>query len=137
MDPAEAAARWRATWIAAWPAGDAEAVVALYAEDAVHRSTPFRPPHVGRAGLREYFVGSFAAETAPATVVFDEPLVSGHRAVMEWWAQVTEAGGPATIAGIAVADFGPDGLIVGSRDYWHAEAGHLRRWPAGSPASAR
>jgi hypothetical protein len=45
MDSQAAARRWAATWTAAWQAHDVEAVVALYADDCVHRSTPFRPPH--------------------------------------------------------------------------------------------
>ena len=124
MDVREAARRWRDAWQKAWPAQDAAAVVALYADDAVHRSTPFRPPHAGIVSVREYFVSAFADEVGPARVFFAEPMVVGERAVMEWWALVTEAGGPATVAGIAVADFGPDGLIVRSRDYWSAEPGH-------------
>ncbi len=120
----EAARRWQQTWLAAWPARDLEAIVALYAADAVHRSTPFRPPHIGRAEITEYFRTAFADEVASARVYFAAPMVENSRAIMEWWALVTEADGPATIAGIAVADFGPDGLIVRSRDYWFSEPGH-------------
>jgi hypothetical protein len=29
-------------------------VVDLYADNCVHRSTPFRPPHHGRQGVRDY-----------------------------------------------------------------------------------
>jgi len=129
MDTHEAARRWRRAWQDAWPARDTAAIVALYAGDAVHRSTPFRPPHEGFEAIRAYVADSFAGETAPAEVLFAEPLVDGDRAVMEWRALVTEAGGPATIAGIAVAEFGPDGLIARSRDYWHAEPGHIPHAP--------
>lgn len=55
MDADEAASRWAATWTAAWKAHDVEAIVALYADDCVHRSTPFRPPHRGRQGVRDYW----------------------------------------------------------------------------------
>jgi hypothetical protein len=101
-----------------------EPVIALYAEDAVHRSAPFRREHRGIGEVAAYFRESVADETAPAKVWFADPIVAGDLAVMEWWAQVTEAEGPTTIAGIAVAEFGPDGRVVASRDYWHAEAGH-------------
>ena len=126
MDVHEAAARWRSTWLAAWPARDGAAIVELYAPDAVHRSTPFREPHRGAGELREYFVSAFAAETAPAEVFFDEPVVAGDRAIMEWWALVEENDGPSSVAGIAVAEFGPDGLIHRSRDYWFTQPGHHR-----------
>jgi ketosteroid isomerase-like protein len=48
MDSQAAARRWAATWTVAWRAHDVEAVVALYAEDCVHRSTPFREPQAVR-----------------------------------------------------------------------------------------
>lgn len=124
MDIHEAARRWQRAWQAAWPARDTAAIVALYAADAVHRSTPFRPPHEGIEQIRTYVEDSFAEETAPAKVFFAAPMVDGDRAVMEWQALVTEADGPATIAGIAVAEFAPDGLITRSRDYWHTQPGH-------------
>jgi len=124
MDAQPAARRWQSVWQRAWPDRDPDAVLALYADDAVHRSTPFRPAHEGIEAVRGYFVEAFMDETAPAEVFFADPLVVGRRAVMEWWALVTEAEGPVTIAGIAVADFGPDGRIIRSRDYWHSAAGH-------------
>jgi hypothetical protein len=62
MDSQAAAQRWAATWTAAWQAHDVEAVVALYAEDCVHRSTPFRPPHRGRRSVRDYLTQAFADE---------------------------------------------------------------------------
>jgi uncharacterized protein (TIGR02246 family) len=75
MDAGEAAGRWAATWTAAWKAHDVEAVVALYAEDCVHRSTPFRPPHRGRQGVRDYVAGAFAAEQGVEEVRFGTPVV--------------------------------------------------------------
>jgi hypothetical protein len=45
MDSQEAARRWAATWTVAWQTHDVESVVDLYADECVHRSTPFRPPH--------------------------------------------------------------------------------------------
>lgn len=62
MDSQAAARTWAATWTAAWQAHDVEAVVALYAEDCVHRSTPFRPPHHRRQGVRDYLTQAFADE---------------------------------------------------------------------------
>jgi ketosteroid isomerase-like protein len=44
MDAEAAARAWVEGWSSAWPARDAGAVAALYAEGAVFRSHPFREP---------------------------------------------------------------------------------------------
>jgi ketosteroid isomerase-like protein len=52
MDAGEAASSWAAIWTAAWRAHDFEPIVALYADDRMHRSTPFRRPTVdGRVSV--------------------------------------------------------------------------------------
>ena len=87
MDTREAAVRWANTWVSAWESHDVDAVVALYADACVHRSAPFREPHRGRQGVREYVVGAFAEESAVVTVYFGEPLVDGQRASVEYRAE--------------------------------------------------
>ena len=124
MDPREAADRWAATWTAAWKAHDVDAIVALYAEDCVHRSAPFRPPHRGRHGVREYVAGAFAEEQAVEEVRFGTPVVQGDLACVEYWARFRDQhGAPATLAGCGFARFDGDGLVTEVRDYWHVEAG--------------
>jgi uncharacterized protein (TIGR02246 family) len=126
MDTRSAAARWADTWVPAWKTHDVEAVVALYAEACVHRSAPFREPHRGRAGMREYLVAAFADESAVIDVRFSTPRVDGDRAWVEYRALLRDRdGAPVTLAGSAVARFDTDGLIVESRDYWHETAGHI------------
>lgn len=125
MDPREAARRWAATWTAAWTAHDVEAVVGLYAEECVHRSTPFRPPHLGRQGVREYLTEAFADERRVDDVRFGTPVVQGDRAWVEYWTRFQDRRGEAmTLAGCATARFDGDGLATEVRDYWHVEAGH-------------
>jgi ketosteroid isomerase-like protein len=80
MDSQAAARRWAATWTAAWQAHDVEAVVALYAEDCVHRSTPFRPPHRGRQSVRGYLTQAFADEQR----IDYWHLQNGHQPPPDW-----------------------------------------------------
>jgi uncharacterized protein (TIGR02246 family) len=130
METAAAAARWAATWTAAWLAHDVDAVVALYAEDCVHRSTPFRPPHSGREGVRAYVAQAFADEQAVASVRFGTPVVEGDRAWVEYWATFTdEHGQPTTLAGCAQAIFDADGQVTEARDYWHLAPDHTQPPP--------
>ena len=50
MDPREAAERFARMWEVGWLRGDVAAISALYAEDCIHRSMPFRPLHEGTTG---------------------------------------------------------------------------------------
>lgn len=102
-------------------------VVALYAEACVHRSAPFRRPHHGRSGVREYVTDAFADESAVVDVRFGTPAVDGDRAWVEYWATLFDrAGSAVTLAGSAFARFDPAGLVTESGDYWHVAPGHLQ-----------
>jgi ketosteroid isomerase-like protein len=126
MDARDAAARWTSTWVTAWRSHDIEAVVGLYAEQCVHRSMPFREPHRGRRGVREYVAGAFADESTVVDVRFGTPVVDGDRASVEYWALVFDRdAAPVTLAGSAFARFDPDGLVAEVRDYWHETPGHV------------
>lgn len=52
-----------ATWVASYTAGDADGILALYAEDAVV-APPFVPACRGKAALREFLVKDMAASKA-------------------------------------------------------------------------
>jgi ketosteroid isomerase-like protein len=126
VDAREPARRWASTWKSAWEAKDTEAIVALYAPDAVFSTQPFRTPHLRRAGVREYVSQAFAEEDAPR-VWMGDPVVDGNRAAIEWWAAVTENGVETTLAGTSVLRFDDDGLVVEQRDTWNQADG--RREP--------
>ena len=53
----------------------------------VRRSTPFRPPHHGRQGVRDYVTQAFADEQRIDEVRFGTPVVQGDRACVEYWAR--------------------------------------------------
>jgi predicted SnoaL-like aldol condensation-catalyzing enzyme len=131
MDAREAAERFARTWQDGWARHDTAAIAALYAEECVHRSMPFRPPHVGRDAVVDYIRGSFAEEPA-LDVRFSDPIVDGDRAVMEFRVTMIEAEAdrPVTLAGCAFLRFADDGLVVEARDYWHTADGH--REPTGT-----
>jgi SnoaL-like protein len=117
-----AAKRWAEAYRAAWLAGDGDAAAALYAEDCVFRSYPFRALEDARAYMRRVIPEAEAPE-----VWLGEPVEDGGTAAVEWWALLVEPGGTeSTIAGFHRMRFGADGLIVEARDYWHLEPGHRR-----------
>jgi ketosteroid isomerase-like protein len=118
MDPVERAQRWAERYRRAWLAGDVEPVVELYAPNAVHRSHPFREPHAGREGVRAYTQAAFAEESAERQVWFGQPVGSGDRAAIEYWATFEENGEPVTLAGCVMLRFDSAGRVLEARDYW-------------------
>jgi hypothetical protein len=119
MDAADAARRWVDVWSRAWPAADAEAIDALYARDAVFYSHPFRD----RQGPREYVEWAFA-DQKEAECRFGEPVVSGDRAAVDWWAVIVAPDDAVeSLAGTSLIRFDADGLVIEQRDAWASEPG--------------
>jgi ketosteroid isomerase-like protein len=118
MDKQAAARRWAETWSRAWRERDVEAIVALYAANAVYRALVFREPDLGVAGVRRYLEDNFAVEE-DIECWFGEPIAAGDRAACEWWATWIEEGQRLTLAGATVLRFDDDGLVVDHRDYWN------------------
>lgn len=124
MDVLEAAIRWAQTWERAWPAKDADAIAALYAESAVYRSHPMRDPEEG--GALGYTGRQFALEDA-IECRFGTPIAAGDRAAVEWWASWVEDERELTLAGATVLRFDGDGLVLEHVDYRVERDGRL--WP--------
>jgi ketosteroid isomerase-like protein len=118
VETAEAARRWAAEWQRAWEEHDSNRVAALYADGASFRSAPFRDLQDPRA----YAEWAFAEEES-AEPHFGEPLVSGDRATVEWWAVSTSKAKEETLAGVSLLRFDGDGLVVDQRDYWDVAKG--------------
>ena len=118
MDTETAARRWAEVWERAWPAGDTDAIAALYAQDATYRALAFRDPDLRLAGVRRYLDENFgvASETE---CWFRNPIVSGDRAAVEWWGTWVEQGRRLTLAGATLLRFDADGQVIDHRDYWN------------------
>ena len=101
-------------WERAWPAADVDAIAALYAEDAVFYSHPFRE----RQGPAEYVAWAFDDQDS-AECRFGEPIADGHRAAVDWWAVVaSKDGSRQSLAGTSLLRFDTAGLVVEQRDAW-------------------
>jgi ketosteroid isomerase-like protein len=119
VEAAAAARRWVAVWERAWPDADGDAIAALYADDAVFYSHPFR----ARQAPAEYVAWAFGEQTA-AECRFGEPVAAGDRAAVDWWAVITERDdSEQTLAGTSLLRFRADGLVVEQRDVWADESG--------------
>jgi ketosteroid isomerase-like protein len=125
MDAEAAARAWIDGWSRAWPAGDADLLEPVYAEDAVFRSHPFRAPQAPA----DYARWAFGDEDEQLVdLAFGEPVTGTARAAVEYWAILRRRDDTeATLAGVAVIRFGDDGRVVEQRDYW--DIGDGRRPP--------
>jgi len=117
METADAARRWAEEWARGWREHDADRIEALYADGAVFRSAPFRPPR----NPREYVDWAFSDEDS-VECRFGEPIVAGDRAAVEYWAVIESAGKRETLAGIAVLHYS-EGKVRDQIDYWQMDEG--------------
>ena len=117
MDPRSAAQRFADTWQHGWTHHDVDTIMNLYADDAIHTSMPFRPPHRGKQAIADYIRWSFTEEGDNPHVTFATPLIDGHQAAIEFRVHDQTS----TLAGCVLATFNPDGLAVETRDYWHTQ----------------
>ena len=128
MDLETAARRWAETWSRAWPQRDVEAVVALYADAAMHHSTPFRQPGLGRAGVGRYLTDNFGAG-----IRWLRPNGASRAATTRTYTSSSSAipskNRPATIVGIAEPS-----PLVRVRPVPQAQSGSraLNGWPSGT-----
>jgi len=96
---AEAAARaWSESWRLSWIAKEPDLFAEQYAPGAVFRSHPFREPWVGTEGARTYARRALEGEDE-IEAWFGDPVLSGDRAAVEYWATLLEDGERVTSAG--------------------------------------
>jgi hypothetical protein len=120
VDTEVAAGTWAETWSTAWPRRDADVIAALYADGASYRALAFREPDTAPGYLRRVL-----AEESDITCRFGEPVVSGRRAAVEWWASWVEDGRRLSMAGTTLLRFDDSGRVVDHRDYWNEAEGRI------------
>ena len=118
------AREWLEDYATAWREGDAETLGELFTEDAVYRSTPLRPPTVGREAIREYWRDACSTQEN-LELRFGQPLVHGNRVAVEWWATMRNSGDDLTLPGALMLRFRAGGRCEELREYWHAEEGRV------------
>jgi hypothetical protein len=122
VDTEEAVRRWVDGWLRGWQTLDPRPIVALYADNCLFLSAPFREHESPRA-----YVERALAEEEWAEPWFGEPLVDGDRAAVEWWTFMRENGRDVTLAGTSLLRFDQDGRCVEQRDAWAMTDGRVER----------
>lgn len=111
---------WLEAYRRAWEQADVDGAVALFTEDAVYRSSPFRPPSVGSKGIREYW-SAVTSSQRETQVRIGEPIEAGSKVAVEWWTTMSEGENEITLPGCLVLRFAEDGRCRELREYWHVE----------------
>jgi uncharacterized protein (TIGR02246 family) len=122
----EAAVRAQsASWEKAYNGGDAKAVAALYAEDAL-LLPPGAPPVKGRAAIQKYFTKDIADSRAAGAVFVVNPKtdvgVSGDQGWESGTYQVTVKGAVVETGKFLSVSRKKDGKWLYIRDTWNSDA---------------
>jgi nuclear transport factor 2 (NTF2) superfamily protein len=107
------ALRWARVWEQAWRERDPQAIGALYADDCIFRTHPFREAENPLA-----YVSRELPNESDVEARFGRPVVDGDRAAVEWWATLLEEDREITLAGFSWLRFDERGLVLEQRDYW-------------------
>jgi uncharacterized protein (TIGR02246 family) len=121
---------WAERYARAWEEADAEAVGALFADDATYLADPFAEPYRGREAIRGYW-REVTDRQANVEVSIGRTIVAGARALVEWWTQMDSDGIPVTLPGALLLDLDENGLCTALREYWNLAPGRRTAPPAG------
>ena len=104
-------------YIEASNANDREAVLGLFAANAIWYDPVGQPPHVGRDGIAEFFDQTRTLadriEMRPNDII-----VCGREAAMIFEIHATIGESTVIMDGVETFDVGRDGLITGMKAYW-------------------
>ena len=89
-----------------------------------YRDHPLGPPHLGSAGVHEYWSDVTATQSG-VVVRFGAPVVAAdeRRAAVEFWVTMANGGADVTLTGILMLRFEPGGRCEELREAWHFEVG--------------
>ena len=117
--------RWIRNYTKAWLKKDAKAIAALFTEDAVYSSNPFRPVTHGRKSILDYTLGALDVGQV-YEVRFGKPVVEGSQAAVEYWTTMKEKVEDVTLAGSVMLHFAKNGLCKELHDYWVLQTGKIQ-----------
>ena len=108
-----------ARYAAAHTAGDVDAIVALFAPDAVVRDPVNAPEHRGQDALRRFFADGITASGGPVEMTLEGAVrVAGNEGAAALIVRTVSAQPVYRVETLDVMTFGPDGLITSMVAYW-------------------
>jgi ketosteroid isomerase-like protein len=112
---------WLVAYRAAWRSGDAEAVTALFADDAQYYETPFAEPMRGRDAIAQYWTAGPAGAQRDVEVSFQPLAVVDGLGIARWHASFVRrrSGRSVELDGCLMAEFAGPGTCAVFREWWH------------------
>lgn len=113
---------WIEAYRVAWEERDPQAAADLFTEEATYRSNIFEVPHLGQAGVADYWAAVTEAQSE-VTVRMGRPFVDGDRVAVEFWTNMEVDGEAVTLPGCLLLQMAADGRCERLREYWHYQPG--------------
>jgi hypothetical protein len=113
-------AAWLDRYGRAWEERDPDQAAALFTADASYRETPFDPPMIGHAAIRDYWAGAVAGQK-DVKFTYEVLACRGEEGISTWHADFTGVPGGESIDldGIFRCRFGESGLVSALEEWWH------------------
>lgn len=111
---------WLKGYEQAWETLDPDKAAALFTEDASYRDDPYKEPHRGRDGIRQYW-STVTADQKDVDFTFEVLAVGGSTGIAHWHAEFSSrsSGAGITLDGIFVLEFDADRLCHSLKEWWH------------------
>ncbi len=111
---------WLKGYEEAWETLDPDKAAALFTADATYRDDPYKEPHRGREGIREYW-STVTADQKDVDFTFQVLAVTRSTGIAHWHAEFSSRanGAGITLDGIFVLEFDARGLCRSLKEWWH------------------
>jgi len=112
---------WLDAYGAAWEAGDADAAVELFTDDAEYHETPFAAPMVGAKDIHRYWVEGAGEAQKDVKFSHEALAVAGNVGLARWHASFVRirTGKHVELDGFLLAEFARAGKCSVFREWWH------------------
>jgi ketosteroid isomerase-like protein len=111
---------WLEGYRLAWEQRDPEAVIKLFAEDAIYQETPFTQPMCGHEAIRQYWSRAVVAYQEQIWFACEILALTEVSAIAHWWASFVRVSNKVRVSldGIFLLAFDDAGRCKELREWW-------------------
>lgn len=113
--------KWLDAYGAAWQAGDAQAAIELFADDAEYYETPFDDPMIGKDAISQYWTEGAGKSQKDVHFSYEPLAVVENVGLARWRASFVRipSGNQVELDGFLLAEFDGGGKCSVFREWWH------------------